>query len=263
MNIKAANTEGSITEEMLLAYVDGALSPEDAAKVVVCLVDHPAEQARVEAMMSLNETLARAYDAPMQEPVPQAIHDAIMQNGAEKASPGAHVIPFPRAKRATLLAAGMALAATVALAVMVAPHLRRGQDAHLAVGPVAAGGALETVLNDYASGREMRFGDGSSIVAVASFASQRYGLCREIEHLPAARNALETAIVCARKGEGWHVELATAVPGAVADKGFVPAQGEKPDMVAPFLDAIGAGFALAPKQEAQAIKNRWQPPDTK
>lgn len=247
-----------ICEETLHAYVDGALSPEEAAKVVLHLADHPQEQARVDALMALNETLAQAYEAPMNEAVPQSIMDAILQPIAASASPeaGANVIPFRR-RKTTWMGAGLAVAATVALAAVMVPQVMSSQHNHLTVGPVAQNSAVNITLDRTISGTTVQLDDGATLTAVASFATRSMGICREIELLNPARNELETAIACRRAGNHWHIELATAIIGQVDDAGFVPASGQGPDMISRYLDAIGAGFTLSADEEEQEISLSW------
>ncbi|PJN94791.1 hypothetical protein CNY89_12380 [Amaricoccus sp. HAR-UPW-R2A-40] len=64
--------------ETLAAFVDGALSPEDSAGVVMHLADHPLDAAHVDALMELNALLGEAYAAPLHEPAPEPIVAAIL-----------------------------------------------------------------------------------------------------------------------------------------------------------------------------------------
>lgn len=250
-----------MTEDTLQAYVDGALSPEDAAKVVLYLIDHPQEQARVDAMMALNETLAQAYDAPIHEPVPQAIYDTIMQSETNPApvGVGATVVPFRR--RATRwMGAGVALAASLALAAVILPDFMTPANMHLTVGPLANNTTLDNALDNHISGTQIELENGAILTAVASFATVSHGFCREVELLPPTRDELESAIACQHNSGTWHIEIATAVPGTAQETGFVPASGEGPDMINTFLDAIGASFALSIEEEEKAITKHWITP---
>jgi anti-sigma factor RsiW len=65
-------------KDRLAAFVDGELSPEEAAAVVLHLADTPVDQAYVDDLFAANEALAQAFGAPLSEPVPEAIHAAIM-----------------------------------------------------------------------------------------------------------------------------------------------------------------------------------------
>lgn len=248
-----------MSEETLHAYVDGALSPEDAAEVVLYLADHPEDQARVDAMMALNETLARAYETPADDAVPQAILDTILQPIAAPASSeaGATVIPFRRRKTVWMVA-GLALAASIALAAVMLPQMSAPKSNHLTVGPVAQNSVLDTTLSREVSGVPVPLDDGATLTPVASFATTTLGMCREVELLNPARDELETAIACRRNGDSWHIELATAVTGSSDDTGFVPASGQGPDMISRFLDAIGAGFTLTPDEEEREISYKWK-----
>jgi anti-sigma factor RsiW len=59
-----------VTEADLLAWVDGRLSAETRAQVEAWLLDHPMDAERLIEYRRLNEVLHGAYDAVLDEPVP-------------------------------------------------------------------------------------------------------------------------------------------------------------------------------------------------
>lgn len=243
--------EPMIEEDKLQAYVDGALPPEEAARMVLYLADHPEEQARADAMMALNETLAAAYAAPMDEPVPQAIHDAIMN------APRANVLPFARARRAAL---GLGLAAALAI-VAYLPWQGAARMA-FPLGPVGAASPLGEALSRAPSGQSLPMAEGTELRLTASFATPAHGMCREAELRGADGAPLQSAIAC-RTGDGpWQVEIALAyeAPSAnPAQTGYSAASGaEDDDPIGRFLDSVGASFALSPEEEARAIARDWR-----
>ncbi len=50
-------------QDPLAAFVDGELSPEEAAEVVMHLADHPADQTYVDDLFAANAALAEAFSA--------------------------------------------------------------------------------------------------------------------------------------------------------------------------------------------------------
>ena len=94
----------------LAAFVDGEMTPEAAAEVVMHLADHPLDQAYVDDLMAANEALAKAFAGPMSEQVPPRILAAIegWQSAGLAAVPST-VIPFRR--RPVMAFGGLALAA--------------------------------------------------------------------------------------------------------------------------------------------------------
>jgi anti-sigma factor RsiW len=156
----------------LAAFADGELPPEEAAAVVMHLADHPQDQAFVDDLMAANQALLRAFSAPMAQPVPTAILTAVQ--GSQAAPAPARVVAFP--VRAVWALAGIALAASVVLAVVWVP----GQEANgVRVGPVASSSALHDHLTALGSGQTVEFGPGA--LTILATLPVDAGHCREVE----------------------------------------------------------------------------------
>lgn len=243
---------GGMDRERLAAFVDGELSPEEAAAVVLHLADHPADQAYVDDLFAANAALAAAFGAPATERVPDAILDTI-----DGAAVRAKILPFRL--RPVGVVAGMAMAATLAAAVVL---LRPVEGPTLALGPVMGGSALAEALDLMPSGTVTDLPDGREMMVLASFAVEG-GHCREVEVLDPGASEVELALVCldaeARgEGAGWQVEVVLKEALATgAESGFVPASGAEVAGLTAFLDAWGAGPALTPEEEAAAIDATW------
>lgn len=67
------------TEEALLAYVDGQLSPQERAKVEGYLARRPEEARRVEAYRQQNRLLHAAFDGAYAQPLPPEIAELTQQ----------------------------------------------------------------------------------------------------------------------------------------------------------------------------------------
>lgn len=245
-------------KDRLAAFVDGELSPEEAAAVVMHLADHPQDQAYVDDLMAANEALSQAFAAPLDEPVPPAMRDLIL---GTPPPPAGSVVPFParsglRARVLTLgggLVAGAALAAGLAVAVFL-PTV----DAHdLMPGPLAASGPLHAALSTLTAGTVQVMEDGAEVMILASMPTPA-GFCREIEVIHPEAGRLEAALACT-SGAGWAVEVVIAADLAdtTAPEGFETASGDEVQGFAPFLDRIGAGAVMAPDDEAAAIARGW------
>ena len=231
----------AMTPERLAAFVDGELTPEEAAQVVLHLADHPDDQALVDEMVAANLALQRAFGAPMAEPVPPAILATLGM--------GQVVILRRRAVPlwGALLGAGLAAAAAV---VAMLP----GDGVGLGVGPVAEGTALHQVLTARASGDATALADGSTLAVLASMPATG-GWCREVERL--GEGISEVALACT-EGAGWRVEVVLAEGLAPTPDGFVPASGEAAAALTPWLDRRGAGAVLTPDQERAALAAGWR-----
>lgn len=239
-------------KDILAAFVDGELSPEDAARVVLHLADHPQDQAWVDDLYAANEALAQAFAGPIHEPVPEAIRAAIMQPEAT------NVVAFRPRSRVSLAIGGLALAASVAAAALLLPGLITGSAAQgLVLGPLAAADPVAGVLEGNASGIVVQLADGreSMVLATYSMADGRY--CREVEVVDQTAGRVDYAVGCRAEGV-WTIEAAIAeVVDNSADQGFVPAGGAEVDTLTRFLERGAAPVALDAATEADAIMNSW------
>lgn len=247
------------------AFVDGALSPEAAARVVLHLADCPGDQAYVDAVMETNALLAAAYGAPLHQALPERLRATIFPAQAATApprattaSPGARsASPRLRLRRAGwgLLAASAALA--VGLAAGLAPS--RGPGVSVAGFP-GDDAELHAALETSPSGSVAEAPDGSQITLVASFLSGDGRPCREFEVLDTGDAALTQGVACRDEAGVWSSEIAVATllaaPGDRGD-GFVPAAGPGDDALSATLDRLGAGMSLTPDEERTLIVAGW------
>lgn len=244
----------AMDKDRLAAFVDGELSPEEAAAVVMHLADHPQDQAYVDDLMAANAALVQAFARPMEEPVPPALR-AMILGAAEPAV----VVPFrarPRRSAPAIwggLAAGAALAAGLVLAV----YLPSGAGSDLVPGPLAADSLLEPALAALASGEVQTLSDGAEVMILGTLPTPG-GFCREVEVVRPATQGLQAALVCT-EGAGWKVEVVIAenLADAAPAEGFATASGDEAQSFAPFLDRIGAGATLSPQEEAAAMAQGW------
>lgn len=232
----------------LAAFVDGELSPEDAAAVVMHLADHPEDRAHVDNLMAANEYLAQSFEAPLHEPVPAALHAVIMGRSAPAA-----VIPFRRRPLVWVSALAAVVAGVAVLTLQPAP----GET--LAVGPVAEGRMIDTALSTLASGVPQAIGPATDLMILATLPVAD-GFCREIEVIDRKAGRLQLGLACTREAGAWVVEavLSEPISDATGD-GFVPADGPEMQGLLPSLDRVGAGAALAPDAEASLIARDWAP----
>ncbi|MEM1075924.1 MAG: zf-HC2 domain-containing protein [Pseudomonadota bacterium] len=237
-------------KDRLAAFVDGEMSPEEAAEVVMHLADHPEDQAYVDELMAANQALAQAFDAPLHEPIPAKIRDTILGVVLDET-----VVPF---RRRPVAKAALALAASVALAVVILPELRDGSsDTLLALGPVAEDTALDLALENLPSGVPEALESGQEIMILATLPVPD-GFCREVEVIDEDADQLHFGIGCL--GEtGWTVEVTLSEPlsSSGAEDGFVTASDAEVQSLQPFLDRLGAGLPLNAEAEADAIAHGW------
>jgi Putative zinc-finger len=244
-------------KDRLAAFVDGELSPEEAAAVVLHLADHPGDQAHVDDLFAANEALIQAFAAPLHEPVPEAIRAAII---GPAAAPAGHVVAF-RPRRIMALG-GLALAASIAVAAVLLPGLVRGPvPAGIALGPLPAADPVAAVLDTRASGTPVPLADGRETMVLASFDLPDGQICREFEVIDRQAGRIDYAIGC-RSGAGWSVTAAIAEAigsdtGSDTGQGFVPAGDVEADALTRYLERSGVPAVLDPAAEAEAIRRNW------
>ncbi len=246
--------ETVMNKDRLAAFADGELPPEEAAEVVMHLADCPGDQAYVDELMAANQALVQAFDAPLHEPVPDTIREAI--TGRE---PAENIVPFRR-RPAALAGAGLALAASVALAAVILPELRGApSDTLLALGLVADDTVLDRALKTLPSGVPERLASGQEIMILATLPVAD-GFCREVEVIDDAANRLDFGIACLDE-TSWTVEVTLSEPlsSSGTEDGFVTASGAEVQGLQPFLDRLGAGLPLDADAEAGAIAQGWAP----
>jgi hypothetical protein len=242
----------------LAAFIDGELSPEEAARVVMHLADCPEDQAWIDAAMRANELLGRAYGTPMEEPVPDRFK-ALICGGPE--TPGkvglGNVVPLVRRARLPLATAALAVAASVMLVLNIGT--RDGAIAPRVAGRVAQDGALYAALEGMGGGETLRLPDGRQLAMIASFADSRGGFCREFQIIGAQDDGFDHAVAC-RGLADWSVEIVVhhVAESAGEDGVYRPAGGPGSRAIERLLDDIGAGMALTADEEAVARASGWR-----
>lgn len=234
----------------LASFVDGELSPEEAAAVVMHLADHPADQAYVDDLFAANAALAQAFAAPLSEPIPASLRSVLLAEPAP-----AQIIPFRPRMRPALWACGAALAASLVAALVL---FRPVEPLSFALGDVMAGTPLAQALDTLPSGTPFPKTPNRDLMILATLPTDT-GPCREVEVIDRAAAQIELALACHDQETGWKIEVVLKEPLPTADghEGFVTAEGAAAQGLSPYLDQRGAGLALSPEAEAELIANGW------
>ena len=265
--------------QTLAAFVDGALSPEDSAGVVMHLADHPEDAAHVDALMELNALLGEAYAAPLREPAPERIVTTILgsaswQKAARAVAPRAGQGdrgglrsrwrlgqgPGSRPGGSRRLAVAGIAASVAAVLVMTLDPGRFGESVQILGAPPSVDADLRAALETAPSG-PVGTETPQRITLVGTFLDKTGQPCREYELLDPEAMALTQGVAC-RSGDGeWLTEVSVASRiDPVADRdAFVPASGAAgdPEALDRALDRLGAGMTLSPVEERTLIAN-WR-----
>ena len=264
-----------MSDEMLMAYVDGELAAEDAAAVERAIAADAGLKRRAadfrDTRMLARGALAEARAEPVPAalvaavraaaerarqasvaPNPAAPNPATPNSAAPSLAPepapeiGARVIAFPQRRRAALLA--LPIAASLMIAAGLAGFLIGDARAPVTdvatVAPLGGDGAVTGALAGLVSGEERTLADGRRIAAVASFPVDD-GVCRVFTVRGAEAGAVE-GVACDR-GSGLVVEV--AVTATSDDGAYTPASDVATGVVDAFLDAAGAGASLTVEEE--------------
>ncbi|MDZ7873319.1 MAG: zf-HC2 domain-containing protein [Rhizobium sp.] len=255
----------AISDEMLMAFADGELAPEEQEEIEKALAEDEGLAERLAVFMDTRDELAATMKPLIDEPVPAALEAsltaAIATARHAKFTPQAAtpqttetVVPLrPRASstpaaRSTGSAIsspwGMALAASFVGIVVGLGGFLLGQSTGIA--PDGANLALNEALETLPSGGDRALSDAESLHMIASFRDAEGHLCREFERK--AAQAVTTAVAC-HGSAGWQTRFALTNPVA---EGYVPASTT--DTLDAFLSGIGAGAPLSPEEETADIE---------
>jgi hypothetical protein len=231
---------------MLEAYVDGALPPEEAARVEAHLARSPADRRYVEQLGQMNALLTAAYAAPMREPLPAGLRGLFAGRRRRR-------LPlWPTA------AAALASAAALLAGLAVGWSLLQPAPG-IVVGPVASTLPLHDLLEEMPSGHTAALRGAGDVVLVASFLDGAGRPCREFESADTAGSARTRAVAC-RESAGWSVLVALTEPDVAEERdAFVPAAGFSASAFDVVLDHLDAGMVLPPDEEAALIARGWRP----
>jgi anti-sigma factor RsiW len=264
-----------MSDEMLMAFVDGELAAEDAAAVERAIAADPELKRRAADFRDTRLVVRGAFTEERAEPVPAALVAAVRAAAerARQAAPntaapaavppspaapvaapseataqadGGRVIAFPQRRRAALFA--LPIAASLMIAAGLAGFLIGDARAPVTdvatVAPLGGDTAVTGALAGLVSGDERTLPDGRRVAAVASFPVDD-GVCRVFTVRGTAAGAVE-GVACDRGG-GLAVEV--AVTATSSDGAYTPASDVATGVVDAFLDAAGAGASLTVEEE--------------
>ncbi|SEA50675.1 anti-sigma factor family protein [Rubrimonas cliftonensis] len=245
------------TEDEIAAFVDGAASDEDARRIAALIESDEDARATADRLRRQNALLREAFAAPMAEATPLAIRSALgAPSPTGRAARRVEHRSARMARRRPPVWAGAALAACAAFAIglggapaLLGPAEEAGMRLAIGSAPAAALAALERAPSGT---------DVAGLTPLASFVT-RDGHCREFE---TAGDAPSVGLACRPADGDWRVvalaAVAGAAPGADAAAGFAPASGAAVDALSAVLDALEAGPALSPAEEADRIAAGWR-----
>jgi anti-sigma factor RsiW len=241
-----------ITDQLLMAYVDGELSPDLAALILSRMESEPDLLERLERHQRLRSELSAVYGPVMAEPLPPDLATMLVQEGAKVGASTARLAhDFAFRGFAKLWPVWAAVAAAAVVGVGLSEALHRNDPLALSRGQIVAAGPLARSLEHNLAADVS--GSGARIMASFEDRSGRY--CRVFK----ARGGREDGVACKNDGRWQVVALANAVgaePSGVARQ----APSALAASVAATVDEFQASSVLTPEQERQARAQQWRVP---
>jgi len=263
------------SDEEVSAYLDGALEPALAEAFATALASDPALQGRLEAIRQADSAARMAFDAPMNEAIPDRFLALFEDEAKAPVSPAAAEVvdlasrraqaqpqpqPRPRGFDYRLpLAAGIALAFGWVGGMTLTPGR---SDDHAIIRADAAtidpDNPLFRALEQTPSAQAVTLAEGDAFTPVLSFQATDGRFCREFE--VASDEAMAVGVAC-REDATWRVEvLLAAEPAPSGQDGYVQASGYNAAALDAVVSDLGAGDPLGAEAEAQAMAAGWRGP---
>ncbi|RTZ96133.1 MAG: hypothetical protein DSY90_11495 [Deltaproteobacteria bacterium] len=259
-----------LTDERIMAYVDGELTPEEAAEVRALIQNNPEALKQVDIFSHSAAMLQGVYDAPLTDAIPDRLIDTV-QNYQPDAPPkkitariwnflesGLH---WPRWSPGY----GLALSAALLLGISAG---------YLAARRVSPPGRIDTTLfsgekfsqglETTRSGQMFSLADGTiHITPVATFKDRAHQYCRQYEIISdeSEKHGFSQGIACRTASGQWRafIQMAAApdqLPSR-ANTDYVPA-GHDDDLFETVLEKTMATPPLTLDQESALIEHAWR-----
>ncbi|HVY86375.1 MAG TPA: NepR family anti-sigma factor [Caulobacterales bacterium] len=241
-----------ISDETLMAYVDGELPSAEAKRIAEAIQADPALAAKVQRFRNVRHALKRAYDNVLSEPVPDRLrallHDVEVREAPSPQESNVVAFDAPRPRRRFSAQALGALAACLIGGVLVGRLSAPEPMFVTQSGQLRAGAALTRVLETrLASASENANAD---LRVGVSFRAKSGEICRTFE----GRAEGGVSGLACRDARAWSIRVATATPG---QHGGYEQAGADP-VVMNMVDALISGEPFDASQEQAARANHWR-----
>ena len=223
----------TVTDEMLIAYVDGELSEADRTLVDSAVAADPALLETLEKHRRMKARVFGAFASVLDEPVPERL--------VEAAKPS-NVVSLAERRRPAL-PTWAAVAATLVVGVTAGLMVPRGPQPTIAP-DMTAKGELATALD-----KQLASTQGESAVRVGLTFRSADSYCRTF-------SAAEVAGLACRDEGAWKVRMAVAHEAGAGD--YRMAASETPPEVVEAAQGLMVGEPLDAEAEAVAQKAGWR-----
>lgn len=234
----------TVTDDMLMAYVDGELTPAEVEAVEAAAAGNPDVAVRLARHRLLAGAVAGAYADVAEEPVPERL-TALLG--------GAKVVSLDAARQRRVTPAWGrwgTIAAGIAAGLVVGLTLPRG-EAPLVGGDMRAKGQLASALNSQLASAPV---EGAVVKVGLSFRNQDNHYCRTFT---VAKGQGSAGLAC-RDADGWTVRMAVAQGAAGPAGDYRTAASGTPPEILEAAQALMRGEPLDAAGEAAAKAKGWR-----
>ncbi len=228
----------SVSQDLLIAYVDGELGERERAELEQRIAADVDLRARVEAHRRLRGRLAGAFAATIEEPLPDSLTATLERSASNLVALSQRRRPSPPALRLAALAASIAAGVLIGIALPRSPVAPLDVDAD----GVYAAGVLERSLDT-----QLAADEAGAVRIALTFRAQSGEYCRTFELVESA-----TAGLACRRGDRWLVQTTAATREGEVRMAAAPA-------VMDAVDAMIDGEPLDAGGERAARERRWRP----
>jgi anti-sigma factor RsiW len=225
----------AVSEEMLIAWIDGELDEVNRRRIERVMADDPALAERAEAHRMVRERLGTHYARLAKEPAPDRFVDLLTQ------TQGVVSMPLPRSRWVM----GGAIAASLLLGLGMG-RFSSGEEGPVGlrdgrmVAQAALADALDTQLAAAPEQGAVRIG--------LSFRRKGGGWCRSFD-------GRDMAGVACRDGDAWQVQQ--LLPGHGSTTAYRQASSDDPRLLAT-VDALIDGEPVDAAGEAEGRASGWR-----
>jgi surface antigen len=260
------NNNAAGGDEVIMAYADGVLPPDQRATISESLARDPELMRRFESFLFTRGPLARAFDKVIAGPIPERLLEVVRESGP----------PRPRPARSTRASSGLSRLADLLRMPAFAPAVAiptvlvgvaAGWLAHFALGSdvvlledrsFIASASLRQALEQTPSDASANIVEGVSFKPTLTFASVQESWCRQYEFTFGA--ALRSDGLACRTSDGaWRVITLTeperSVPPGTAGE-IRPA--ERNDILEEMRGQLKRGDVLRREEVDGLIKEHWR-----
>jgi hypothetical protein len=252
-----AEAKLDITDELLVAFVDGELDAAQREMVGAILERDPALQRRAAEMRLSCDLLREAF--PLQPPdrVPERIDATARRLAGACAQHSRHAGRESRFPRKHAVAAGLLVCAAVSAAYFAWQRAEPTRQMATALAQIDPDNPLYALLESTPSALAIHVPQEDAVLrAILTFRAEDGRFCREFEIL--ASSGASTGVACRDDGK-WRTEvLLSAAAAPPSSQYYTPAAGSDDPAIAEAVEKLMQGEPMSAREEAEVLTHGWR-----